>query len=135
MFRPDAIDWLAVLLAAAAHQAIGFLWYGPLFGRLWMERRGITREQAAAGGAAPIAVATVASLVMSAAFALLLTIPPNVSVVNGVIWGLVLGAGFVATTTIINGVFEARDRTVIVLYAAYEIIALMVMGAILGAVR
>jgi hypothetical protein len=135
MFRPEAINWLAVLLAAVAHQAIGFLWYGPLFGRLWMERRGLSREQVAAGGGGAIAVATVASLVMSAAFALLLTIPPNVSVVNGVVWGLVLGAGFVATTTIINGVFEARDRTVIVLYAAYEIVALMVMGAILGALR
>jgi hypothetical protein len=60
MFRPEAINWLAVLLAAVAHQAIGFLWYGPLFGRLWMERRGLSREQVAAGDGGAIAVAAAA---------------------------------------------------------------------------
>ena len=135
MLRPEAVNLLAVLVAAAAHQAIGFLWYGPLFGRIWMREIGRTEEELRRGATRAIVTATIASLVMAFAFALLLTLADAPNVVTGVVWGLVLGIGFVATTTVINGVFEDRKPTVIALFAVYEIVALAAMGAILGAWR
>ena len=134
MFHPEQINWLAVLAATVAHQVIGFLWYGPIFGKMWMRAVGLTEEQVGSG-ASSIAIASLAALVMSAAFALLLTIGTGVTLVTGVIWGLVLAIGFVVTTTVINGVFERRNWTVIGLFAAYETVTLAVMGAILGAWR
>lgn len=34
------INYLAVLVCAAAAMAIGFVWYGPLFGKAWMRIMG-----------------------------------------------------------------------------------------------
>lgn len=38
------INWLAIL-AAASSLVIGFLWYGPLFGKAWMKESGMTEEK------------------------------------------------------------------------------------------
>lgn len=44
IFEAD-INYLAVLAATVAAQPLGFLWYGPLFGGLWMKARGYTKRQ------------------------------------------------------------------------------------------
>jgi hypothetical protein len=38
-------NWLAILAAAAATYAIGFLIYGVFFSKLWMQLSGYTKEQ------------------------------------------------------------------------------------------
>ena len=129
------INILAVLAATVAHQIIGTVWYGVLFGKLWMRARGVRQEDLGAGAAQAIVVSTVAALVMALALAVLLTVPERVDLATGLTIGAIAGVGFVATTTVINGVYENRSWTLIVLYAAYEIVALAVMGAILGAWR
>ena len=42
MAPPVDISYLAVLVAAAAAMAIGFLWYGPLFGNQWKKLMNFT---------------------------------------------------------------------------------------------
>ena len=38
------INYLAVVLAALAAMVIGFVWYGPLFGKQWMALMGFTPQ-------------------------------------------------------------------------------------------
>lgn len=38
------INYLAILLCAIAAVALGFLWYGPLFGKAWMKTMGINLD-------------------------------------------------------------------------------------------
>ncbi len=137
MLDVTKINWLAVLLAAVAHQAIGFVWYGVIFAKTWQDATGRTEAEIAAsgGGTRALIIGSIAALVMAAAFALLLTLAPDRTITTGIIWGAVLGIGFVATTTVINGAYEARKPVVTALYAAYEIVALVAMGAILGAIK
>ena len=134
MFHPEQIHWLAVIVAAVSRMVIGFLWYGPLFGKTWMTALGRTRDEIG-GASSGYAVAAGASLVMAAAFALLLTIGTGVTIVNGIVWGLVLAIGFAATSTLTAAVFENRNWTVAGLSVGYDVISLVVMGAILGAWR
>ena len=135
MFRPEVINYLAVVVAAIAHQLIGLAWYGALFGRMWMEARGVRREDLSANATRSLIVSTLAALVMSFAFALLLTAVNGIDLGKGLEWGLVLGAGFVGATAVINGAYEDRSTKVTGLFVGYEIVALAVMGAILGAWR
>ncbi len=129
-----AVNWLAVLVAVVTGQALGFVWYGPLFGKMWLNAIGRTQEELGSGTQA-IIIASIGALVMSVALALLLTVPERVDLVTGVTFGALTAIGFVATTTVINGVFEDRRPTVMALFAAYETVSLIVMGAILGAWR
>lgn len=41
-------SWLAVIAATIAFFAFGAIWYGPLFGEIWMAAEGITEEMAEA---------------------------------------------------------------------------------------
>ena len=37
-------NWLAVVIAAVVSIVLGFLWYGPLFGKTWMRMTGHTKK-------------------------------------------------------------------------------------------
>ena len=137
MLDTTQVNWLAVLVAAVAHQAVGFIWYGLVFAKTWQDATGRTDAEIRASGGATQAliIGSIGALVMASAFALLLTLAPDRTITTGVIWGALLGIGFVATTTVINGAYEARKPLVTALFAGYETVALMVMGAILTAIR
>lgn len=38
------VNYLGVLAAAVVNMAVGFVWYGPLFGKMWKNLMGITDE-------------------------------------------------------------------------------------------
>lgn len=38
LFGFGDLDWLAILAGTGAAMVLGFLWYGPLFGKLWAAR-------------------------------------------------------------------------------------------------
>jgi hypothetical protein len=132
VFDLSGINWLAVIVAAVAHVVIGAIWYGPLFGARWQAATGRTQAEMGSGMSA-IAISAVASLVMAAALALLLTALNTVDLPTGLAVGVLAGVGFVGTSTVINGSFENRAPLVTGLFVAYEVIAIAVMGAILGA--
>lgn len=35
------VNWLAIVAAAVAAFVVGFLWYGPLFGKRWADAMGL----------------------------------------------------------------------------------------------
>ena len=39
------VNWLAVLVGVVASNALGFLWYGPLFGKTWLSMIGKKQEE------------------------------------------------------------------------------------------
>ena len=133
--HPEQVNWIAVIVAAVAHQAVGFVWYGVLFAKTWQNAVGRSEADVRAGATQAFIVASIGALVMAAAFALLFTLSTDRSITNGIIWGAVLGVGFVAASAAINGAYEDRRPIVTALFAGYEIVALIVMGAILGAIK
>ena len=41
----SAINWFAVVAAVLVGFPVGYLWYGPLFGKQWMASVGLTEEK------------------------------------------------------------------------------------------
>ena len=130
------INYLAVLAAAVAHMVLGFLWYGPIFGNVWMRAVGKTREEiAATGTTVPYVVSTISAVVLAFALALVLTLVDGVDLVTGIVIGLIAGVGFVTPAIATTGIFEGRSSTVTLLAIGYAVVGLVIMGAILGAWR
>ena len=48
------INWLAVLLGTVAFFAVGALWYGVLFGKVWQREVGLSNEQLKSGANMPL---------------------------------------------------------------------------------
>jgi hypothetical protein len=129
------INYLAVLVAAAAAFAFGAAYYTSL-SRLWLAAIGFTKEQMAARRSpTPFIVSIVALLVM--AWVLAGTVghlgPGQVTVKNGIISGLFVWLGFVITTLSVNYAYGQRRPALTVLDGIHWLGVLVVQGAIIGA--
>ena len=45
MFPFSDVNWIAVLLGTVLSMALGALWYGPLFGQLWLKLIGKNEDE------------------------------------------------------------------------------------------
>jgi hypothetical protein len=131
---PDwgSIPWVGVLVAVVAAQIIGFLWYGPLFGKPWRAAMGVEEGADTSGLGAAIGVGILCSLVTAIALALLLSLSDSPDVASGAKIGLLVAAA-VVSYIVITMMYEQRNRTVSWISSANQIVTLAVMGAILGA--
>lgn len=137
---PVPINYLAVLVAAVASMAIGFAWYGPLFGKQWMALSGISPEKISATkgkGMGPIyALASLGSLVMSYVLAHALVFASSYLNVSGVSAGLMTGfwnwLGFVVPVTLSSVLWEGKSWKLWRLNCSYYLVSLLAMGVILA---
>lgn len=127
----SAINWIGVLAAAVSAFVIGGLWYGPLFGQGWMDETGVTEEAMQSrnqakifGGAFVLNVIMVVNLAMF--------VGPGVGVAYGATAGFFTGAFWIAAMLGVFYLFEGCSLKLFAINAGYAVVALTVMGAILG---
>lgn len=134
------INYVAVLVAAAAAMVLGFLWYGPLFGKLWMSLSGISAStldaQKKKGMGSKYLVMIVGTLVMSYVLAHALVFASAYLKVVGVSAGLMAGfwnwLGFIGPVTLGSVLWEGKSWKLWGLHNAYQLLSLLVMGVVLA---
>lgn len=137
---PDwgAIPWVGVLVAVIATQILGFLWYGPLFGKTWMGALGKTPESMKADpNQASVAQAVtggvISSILSAVTLAILLSLSATPDLESGLKIGLLVSVGIMAANAVSGGLYEGRPATLTWVNVAYSILSLTIMGAIVGA--
>jgi hypothetical protein len=129
-------SYIAILAAALAAWVFGAVWYTVL-GRTWMAASGISaeeierRRQARKMPLAPMAVSFICEIVMAVLLSLLLATLGVGDLISGAIVGLVLGIGFIATSVLVNNMFQGRKLMLSVIDSAHWIIVLTIEGAVL----
>lgn len=124
-------------MAAIAYYALGALWFGPLFGRVWDRSIGHDREQT--GGRFPLSYYVVPLCCSAAAtivIALVLDAIDSGTVVAGALVGF--GVGFSsAAASLTNALTPHTPQPFVfgVVTASYHLTGATVAGAILGVVR
>jgi hypothetical protein len=133
------VNLLALLLCAVAHMALGMLWYGPFFGKMWMKEIGFTKadgEMAKKNGMGPTyTMAFVSALITAFVLAQFLQLTQATTVPQALMTAFWAWLGFVATIAINTVLFEKRTLTVYVINIAYNLASLLAMSAILTLVR
>ena len=133
------IHWLPVVVSAVAVFAIGALWYSPmLFGKAWVKAHGHTPEKIEAMRATmgrAYGVSFLCYVVMAAAMAVLIGRMDVIYVRGGVKLGALIGVGFAATIGLTANMYSEKRLSAFLIDAGYQIVYLMVMGAILVAWR
>ena len=126
------INWLSVIISAISAFLTGGIWYGPLFGRLWMAEFGFTEEDLKKRSVVKtFGVSLLLSLI--AAIMLEMFIRQSADMAMGLMAGFLAGVGWVATFTGIQYVFEMKSLKIFMVNAGYSTVSLTLMGAILGA--
>ncbi len=103
----EAINWLAVLVAAVTSFLIGGVWYAVLFSKAWQREHGFTEEQAKALGANPartFGILGVCDVAAALVVAILVQKTEAASLVDGLglgfwLWLLAMSAVIVSTYT------------------------------------
>ena len=127
------VNWLAVIAAALSSFPLGFLWYGPLFGKAWAAEVGMTDEKAKSGNPAIVfGGAFVLALIQAATFAMFLGAEP---LPNAAVYGLLAGLCWVGTAFGVQYLFERKSWKLTAINAGYNGIAFTLVGAIIGAWR
>ena len=134
------INYLAVLVAAAASFILGWIWYGPVFGKIWMELAGITPEKPSTAKMIGISsLGFVGSLLMSYVLAHALIFASAYTKMEGAGAGLMVGfwnwLGFIAPVTAGAVLWEGKSWKLWVLNNAYWVVSLLGMGIILSVWR
>jgi hypothetical protein len=124
----------AIVVSAVAYWVLGALWYGVLFGQRWMALEGITMEQAKSLN--PV-LATIVSFALSLLTAFVLAqlcLWRNANTAaRGAAVGVLLWIGIVGPMTFTTYMYEMRPKELFAINEFYPLVALCLMGVILGA--
>ena len=126
------INWLSVIVAAVSSFIVGGIWYGPLFGKAWMNEFGFTKEDLKKRSI-PKTFGLSLLLAFIAALILDIFIGVEADIVFATLAWFLAGFGWVATLLGILYLFEMQSVKAYLINAGFCIISLTVMGVVLGA--
>ena len=127
------MNWVAIVVAAIAQFIIGWIWYGPLFGKTWMSMMGMSQQSMGREGMGKTMVLTfIGSLVTAAVLSMLVGWMGAKTLGAGIAAGFWAWLGFVATVTLGGVLFAKMSWNLYILNNAYQLVSLAVMGAILA---
>lgn len=138
------INYGAVILSVVVAIVLGTLWYGPLFGKAWMRIVHLEKPEHMTKSvkkmmAKSYAIMAVGTLVMAYVLAHVLYYTSSVTRITGVDAGIQAGVwswvGFVAPVMMGSVIWEGRPWKYWFITAGYYLVALVIMGAIMGAMQ
>jgi len=131
----STINIWAVIAATLSSFLVGWLWYGPLFGKFWMRATGLNEEQLQQGNMAKIfGFSFIFELIMAFNLAMFLN-DPGTTVTWGAAAGFLAGFGWVFFALAVNSLYEQKSWKYVFINGGYWTVAFTVMGVIIGAWR
>lgn len=138
---PDVtVNYLAVVVAALlGGMALGFIWFGPLFGKQWMKLVGMDQKKMddakKKGMGKTYVLSTLGSLVMAYVLSYFMSYAQASTVLHGLQVAFWAWLGFVATTMLNNVLFGNKSWKLYKIEAGYQLVALLIMGVVLAVWR
>lgn len=134
----SSVNIWAILAATLSTFLVGWLWYGPLFGKTWMTVVGMTEEQIQKGNMAKIfGLAFIFEFIMAFNLAMFLTGSPEaaeqINAGTGALYGFLTGFGWIFFALAVNSLYEQRSWKYILINGGYWSVAFTMMGLIIGA--
>lgn len=134
------VNYLAVVVSAVAAMVLGFLWYGPVFGKMWAKEMGWTPEAMEAAKKKSMtkqyALQALGALVMAFVLSHALVFASTYLHESGISAGLQTGfwnwLGFVVPVTLTAVLWDGKSWKLWGLNAGYYLVTLCVMGVILA---
>ena len=134
MLELSGLNWLAILVATVAGFALGGLWYGPLFGDAWLSALGKTADQIQPSPT-PFVISFFTALITAIVLAMFISALNISTLGGGVVIGLLVGIGFIATAMASDSAFGDTGANLWLIQSGYRVLYSVLMGAILAVWR
>ena len=123
------VNWIAVALGAVFSMVLGTLWYGPLFGKLWLSIIGKKAEELDSNPGMYV-VSFIAALIGSLVLAVLI----NSLGISTWYWGLIAGAvvwvGIGFTGLVTTSIFNETKFAAVLLFGGYQLVVYLAEGLV-----
>ena len=128
------INLLAVVIAAVANFMIGFLFHGPLFGKLWMRLANVapTGNEKFSDMYGQMAWNLLANLVCAFILGTMIQYTGAVGATTGMIFAVFVWLGFVVTSSSMDVIWMGRSYKLWLFEVASSLVSFLAMGAILA---
>lgn len=131
------VNLLAVLLAAVAQMALGFLWYSPvLFGNPWMKLMGMTKDSMtkakSKGMQKTYMVSMLAALVTAYVLANVMGMLGTVGLPDAWQTAFWLWLGFVGPVQLTDVLFNNKSMNLYAINTGYQLAGLLAMATVLA---
>ena len=125
------LPWLGIAAGTVASLVLGFLWYGPLFGKKWQAEVGISDEEIQKSNMfKTLGLSLILTFITGVCLAYL--IPEDSDWVHSAGLGVFIGVGFVATSIGTNYLYQRRSLRLWFIDTFYRILSLGAMGALIA---
>lgn len=129
-------NWIEIIAAAVTANVLGFLWYGPIFGKQWIKLTGMTetkiKEAKAKGMTKSYAIMMVSAVVMAYVLSMFIGNAGANTLTDGAMVGFWAWLGFAATIQLSKVLWGDESYNLYYLETGYYLVSLLLMGAIIG---
>ena len=129
-----AVNWLAVLVTAVINMVFGFLWYGPLFSRLFLRLIGKRAEEIEASPVVYV-LGFVMGLVTTYVLAVIIVSAGVTTWWGGAVTGAVVWIAIGALTSANTILYEDRRVGLWLLFSSYQLVVLTIAGTLFAVWR
>ena len=127
------VNWIAVLVAVVLLEALGYLWYGPLFGARWMALLG--KEPDMSNVAVTMSLGVVNTIIIVLGLSWLLR-RLGASSLNAALTGAFAAWFFFDFTTMaIDYLYIQLNAELVLINMGYQLVAYLVAGAVIGLIK
>jgi Protein of unknown function (DUF1761) len=127
-------NWLALVLTVLAKMALGAVWFSPpLFLKPWLAAAGVSEAEMKERMPKALAVDLVGAVIMAFVLVHAVKYAGAQGVAQGAAVGFLNWLGFIAVATLSGTIHEHRPFKLWLIGNGYQLVSLIVMGAILAA--
>ena len=128
------VSILGLIISVILNMGVGMLWYGPIFGEMWMKLVGITKKDIEkamkTGMQKTYALALFSAFIMSYVTGIMITNFGAETVFEGMLIGFVLWIGFIATTMFNRVLWENAPTKLYLIQISHFLVVLMLTSII-----
>ena len=125
------INLVAVLVGAIASMVIGMIWYGPLFGKTWMNLMGINKSKMKDATKSYL-IQFVGAIVMVYVLAHFVQYAGAKDIIGGLQTGFWIWLGFIATVGLGSILWDGKPLELYLINMGYHLVTLLIVGTILA---
>ena len=124
-----------VVIAAIASMVVGFVWYGPLFGKTWMKLTGMKEMGNKSDMPKTYGITFVGSLVTAYVLSVFLGLTNSGTLTSALTLAVWVWLGFVATVALSGPLFDKKPWNLYFLNVSYQLANFLVMAAVLSYIK
>ena len=134
-----SVNYVAILAAAVASMAVGFLWYGPILGKQWIKLKGYTKESLEKEKSkmgpyygASFVIALLTAYVLTHIMTLSQNFYGYPPVQTGLTSAFFVWLGFVFPTQATGTIFGDKNMKLLAIDTGHQLTSLLIMGLVIG---